>query len=133
MLLTLGVTLYTSRVVLNNLGVEDFGVYNVVGGIVTMMTFLSGAMSSATQRFLSFELGKKAIENVHNVFKMSINIHWLIILIVIFFAETVGLWFVNTQLVIPPERIGYISVLYSLFAVQCLGFLIMQRLLLMRK
>lgn len=121
MLLTLGVTLYTSRVVLNNLGVEDFGVYNVVGGIVTMMTFLSGAMSSATQRFLSFELGKKAIENVHNVFKMSINIHWLIILIVIFFAETVGLWFVNTQLVIPPERLVSANWVYqcALFSFCC--------------
>ena len=58
MLLTLGVTLYTSRVVLNNLGVEDFGIYNVVGGVVTMMAFLSGAMSSASQRFLAFELEK---------------------------------------------------------------------------
>ena len=58
MILTLVVTLYTSRVVLNVLGVEDFGIYNVIGGVVTMMAFLSGAMSSATQRFLSFELGK---------------------------------------------------------------------------
>ncbi|EFB7153453.1 MULTISPECIES: lipopolysaccharide biosynthesis protein [Enterobacterales] len=105
MLLTLGVTLYTSRVVLNNLGVEDFGIYNVVGGVVTMMAFLSGAMSSATQRFLSFELGKKDTEQLHNVFKMSINIHWLIIFIVVLIAETLGLWFVNTQLVIPSERL----------------------------
>ncbi|HFZ0415397.1 TPA: lipopolysaccharide biosynthesis protein [Escherichia coli] len=105
MLLTLGVTLYTSRVVLNNLGVEDFGIYNVVGGVVTMMAFLSGAMSSATQRFLSFELGKKDTEQLHNVFKMSINIHWLIIFIVVLIAETLGLWFVKTQLVIPSERL----------------------------
>lgn len=105
MLLTLGVTLYTSRVVLNSLGVEDFGIYNVVGGVVSMMAFLSGAMSSATQRFLSFEMGKNDTKQLHNVFKMSINIHWLIILIVVLIAETVGLWFVNTQLVIPPERL----------------------------
>lgn len=105
MLLTLGVTLYTSRVVLNNLGVEDFGIYNVVGGVVTMMAFLSGAMSSATQRFLAFELGKNNLEQLAKVFKMSLNIHWLIVLIVILVAQTLGLWFVNHQLVIPPERL----------------------------
>ena len=105
MLLTLGVTLYTSRVVLNNLGVQDFGIYNVVGGVVTMMAFLSGAMSSATQRFFSFELGKNDIQQLHNVFKMSINIHWLIVIIVVLIAESFGLWFVNNKLVIPPERL----------------------------
>ncbi|HDT5864439.1 oligosaccharide flippase family protein [Aeromonas hydrophila] len=105
MLLTLGATLYTSRVVLNNLGVEDFGIYNVVGGVVTMMAFLSGAMSSATQRFLAFELGKDNLEQLAKVFKMSLNIHWLIVLIVIFVAQTLGLWFVNHQLVIPPDRL----------------------------
>ncbi len=104
-LLTLGVTLYTSRVVLNNLGVEDFGIYNVVGGVVTMMAFLSGAMSSASQRFLAFELGKNNLEQLAKVFKMSLNIHWFIVLIVIFVAQTLGLWFVNTQLVIPPDRL----------------------------
>ncbi|MFG0454078.1 MATE family efflux transporter [Shewanella mangrovisoli] len=105
MVLTLGVTLYTSRVVLNSLGVEDFGIYNVVGGVVTMMSFLSGAMSSATQRFLSFELGKNDFKQLNNIFKMSINIHWLIILIVVLIAETLGLWFVNTQLMVPSERL----------------------------
>lgn len=105
MLLTLGVTLYTSRVVLNNLGVEDFGIYNVVGGVVTMMAFLSGAMSSATQRFLAFELGNNNFKQLAKVFKMSLNIHWLIVLMVIFVAQTLGLWFVNHQLVIPPERL----------------------------
>ena len=106
MLLILGVTLYTSRVVLNSLGVEDFGIYNVVGGVVTMMAFLSGAMSSATQRFLSFELGKDNFEQLAKVFKMSLNIHWLIVLLVLLAAQTLGLWFVNTQLVIPPDRLA---------------------------
>lgn len=106
MLLTLGITLYTSRVVLNNLGVEDFGIYNVVGGVVTMMAFLSGAMSSASQRFFAYELGRNNLEQLAKVFKMSLNIHWLIVLIVIFVAQTLGLWFVNTQLVIPPDRLA---------------------------
>ncbi|MFQ2665208.1 lipopolysaccharide biosynthesis protein [Aeromonas caviae] len=105
MILTLVVTLYTSRVVLNVLGVEDFGIYNVVGGVVTMMAFLSGAMSSATQRFLSFELGKGDVKQLDHVFKMSINIHLLVILIIVLLAETLGLWFVNAKLVIPVERI----------------------------
>ncbi|MEZ6930045.1 lipopolysaccharide biosynthesis protein [Aeromonas sp. S16(2024)] len=105
MVLTLGVTLYTSRVVLNSLGVEDFGIYNVVGGVVTMMAFLSGAMSSATQRFFSFELGQNNLEQLAKVFKMSLSIHWLIILMMVLLAQTLGLWFVNTHLVIPPERL----------------------------
>lgn len=104
MLLILGVTLYTSRVVLNALGVEDYGLYNVVGGVVTLFSFLSGAMSSATQRFFSFEIGRNDIPQLHNVFKMSFNIYVLIIVVVIIFAETLGLWFLNSQLVIPPER-----------------------------
>ena len=106
MILTLGVSLYTSRVVLNTLGVEDFGIYSIVGGVVTMMIFLSGAMSSATQRFLSFELGKNDTLQLHNVFKMSVNIHLLIVVIVVIVLETVGLWFLNTHLVIPAERLA---------------------------
>lgn len=121
MILTLGVTLYTSRVVLNSLGVEDFGIYNVVGGVVTMMAFLSGAMSSATQRFLSFELGKNDTQQLHNVFKMSLNIHWLIVLIVVVVAQTLGLWFINNQLVIPPERLVAANWVFqfSLFSFCC--------------
>lgn len=104
MILTMLVTLYTSRVVLNTLGVEDFGIFNVVGGIVVMFSFLNSAMSSATQRFLSFELGKKNLKQFTKVFSMSINIHALIALIIFVLAETIGLWFVNTYLVIPVER-----------------------------
>nr|WP_245531202.1 lipopolysaccharide biosynthesis protein [Bacteroides coprosuis] len=104
MILTMLVTLYTSRVVLNTLGVEDFGIFNVVGGIVVIFSFLNLAMSSATQRFLSFELGKKNLAQFARVFSMSINIHALIALIIFVLAETIGLWFVNTHLVIPTER-----------------------------
>lgn len=104
MLLTMAVSLYTSRIVLNTLGVEDFGIYNVVGGFVTMFAFLNSAMASATQRFLAFEIGKKDKIQLRNVFSMSINIHFLIAFIILIFAETVGLWFINTQLNIPAER-----------------------------
>ena len=121
MILTLGVTLYTSRVVLNNLGVEDFGIYNVVGGVVTMMAFLSGAMSSATQRFLAFELGKNDIPQLHNIFRMSLNIHFIIILIVVAVAQTLGLWFINNHLMIPPERLVAANWVFqfSLFSFCC--------------
>ncbi|MGV8114992.1 MAG: lipopolysaccharide biosynthesis protein [Lentimicrobium sp.] len=104
MLLTMAVSLYTSRIVLNTLGVEDFGIYNVVGGFVTMFAFLNSAMASASQRFLAFEIGKGDRIQLRNVFSMSIIIHFLIAFIVLIFAETVGLWFVNTQLNIADER-----------------------------
>ncbi len=104
MLLTMAVSLYTSRIVLNTLGVEDFGIYNVVGGFVTMFGFLNSAMASATQRFLSFEIGRNDNIQLRNVFSMSVNIHFIIAFVILIFAETVGLWFVNTQLTIPTER-----------------------------
>ena len=105
MILTMLVTLYTSRVVLNTLGVEDFGIFNVVGGIGVMFSVLNSAMSSATQRFLSFELGQNNKEQFTKVFSMSITIHALIALIIFVLAETIGLWFLNTHLVIPADRL----------------------------
>lgn len=105
MLLVMGVSLYTSRVVLKTLGVEDFGIYNVVGGIVTMFSFLNGAMTTGSQRFFSFELGKKDYLQLQRVFSMSVTIHLYIAIIILILSETVGLWFLNTQLNIPQNRI----------------------------
>ena len=99
------VSLYTSRVILATLGVKDFGVYNVVGGVVILFSFLNNAMSSATQRFLSFELGRDDMEQAGRVFGMSLLVHVCISAIVLLLAETVGLWFLNTKLNIPVERI----------------------------
>ncbi len=104
MLITMAVTLYTSRIVLNTLGVEDFGIYNVVGGIITMIGFLNSSMSAATQRFLSFEIGKKDENQLKKVFSMSVNIHLAIATLILVIAETIGLWFVNNQLNIPINR-----------------------------
>ena len=104
MLLTMGVSLYTSRVVLNTLGVEDFGIYNVVGGVVVMFSFLNSAMSSATQRYLSFALGQKDYSELKKLFSITVNIHLLIAFSIVVLAETVGLWFLNTELNIPAER-----------------------------
>ncbi len=121
MILTLSVGLYTSRLVLNLLGVEDFGIYSLIGGVVTIMTFLSGAMSSATQRFISFELAKGSTSRLNNIFKMIVNIHFLIVVVIILIVETLGLWFINTQLVIPVERLPAANVVFhcSLFSFCC--------------
>lgn len=104
MLLTMGISLYTSRIVLDTLGEVDFGIYNVVGGFVTMFTFISGAMSTATQRFLSFEIGKGEKGDVKALFSTSVMIHILLALIILVLAETVGLWFLNTQMNFPEGR-----------------------------
>lgn len=104
MLLTMAVTFYTSRVVLHTLGVVDYGIYNVVGGIVAMFGFLNGAMSSATQRYLTFELGRGDSERLKNVFITSMNIHILMSVLVFVLAETVGLWFMCHEMKIPDDR-----------------------------
>ena len=104
MLLTMIVSLYTSRVVLNTLGVDNYGIYNVVGGIVTMFTFINSSMASATQRFLTYELGCEENGNLHQIFNNSIFIHFIISLIVILFSETIGLWFLYNKMIIPLER-----------------------------
>ena len=104
MLLTMAVSLYTSRVVLQTLGVEDYGIYGVVGGVVTMFTFINTAMSSATMRFMAFELGSGNSEKLHRVFCTSVGIHALISLIIFLLAETVGLWFLDTHMTIPEAR-----------------------------
>jgi O-antigen/teichoic acid export membrane protein len=114
MLLTMAVTLYTSRVVLATLGVEDFGIYHLVGGFITVLGFLHGAMSSATQRFLSFEIGKPGTAGISNIFSMSMNIHLLIAAGILLVGETAGLWFVSTQLTIPPERMAAAQWVYHL-------------------
>jgi O-antigen/teichoic acid export membrane protein len=105
MLLTMVVALYTSRIVLQTLGVDDFGIFNVVAGFVTMLGFLNSAMSSATQRFLAFEIGKLGTKDVSSIFSMSMNIHIIIAIFVCLLGETVGLWFVQTQMSIPVERL----------------------------
>ncbi len=106
MLLSTVVSLYTSRVVLQTLGVEDFGIYGVVGGIVAMFSFLNSTMAGATSRFLTFEMGKGDKERLKDTFSSALIIHIGIALLVLILAETVGLWFLNNKLVIPEGRMG---------------------------
>jgi O-antigen/teichoic acid export membrane protein len=106
MLLSTVVSLYTSRVVLQVLGVEDYGVYGVVGGVVAMFSFLNSSMAGATSRFLTFEMGKGDKERLKATFSSALIIHIGIALLVFILAETVGLWFLNNKLVIPEGRMG---------------------------
>lgn len=104
MIFTMGISLYTSRVVLRTLGVEDYGIYNVVAGVVSMFAFLSGTMAGSTQRFLTFEIGAGDNDKLHRVFCTSVIIHLIIAAIILVLAETVGFWFLNTQMNIPETR-----------------------------
>ena len=104
MLLIMAVTLYTSRVVLEVLGVEDFGIYNVVGGVVTMLGFINSSLSGATSRFITFELGRGNDGNLKKVFRCAVSVHYLLAIVILFLGETIGLWFVLEKMVIPPER-----------------------------
>ncbi len=106
MLLTMGVSLYTSRVILNALGVEDYGIYNVVGGVVAMFGILSGSLSSAISRFITFELGKGDIDKLKRIFCTSVNIQVILIAIITILMETIGIWFLNNKMVIPEGRLA---------------------------
>ena len=104
MFFMMGIALYTSRVVLNTLGVEDYGIYNVVGGLVSMFGLLNGSMSSATQRYITFELGKGDSKALNKIFSLSLQIHALIAIVTVLLIESVGLWFLYNKMTIPPER-----------------------------
>lgn len=103
-LVTMVVGLYTSRVVLNVLGVDDYGLYNVVGGVVAMFSILTATLSQAISRYFTFELGKENSNRLHIIFCTGVNIQLLMSVIVIFIAEIGGVWFLNAKMNIPPDR-----------------------------
>lgn len=113
MFITLIIGLYTSRVVLASLGFEDYGLYNVVGGIIAMFGFLNGAMTNTTSRYITFYLGKKDVKRLQEVFSTTFYIHALIALIIVVLGETVGLWYVYNKLVIPDGRFDAAIWLYQ--------------------
>ena len=104
MLITMGVALYTSRVVLKVLGIDDYGLYNIIGGIVVLLAIVSNSMRSATQRFITFELGRGNVHQVCEAFSMSMIAHFIIGAVVILIGETIGLWYVQSRLNIPEGR-----------------------------
>lgn len=119
MLFTMGVSFFTSRVILQALGVEDYGIYNVVGGFVTMFTFLNGGMVASTQRYLNFEIGRGDEKQLSKVFSTALQIHALIALVIILLSETIGLWFLCGKLVIPVERMNAAIWVYQCSVVSC--------------
>lgn len=123
MLLLMLVSLYTSRVVLDKLGIIDFGIYNVVGGIVAMLGFLNSAMANAVQRYLSFEIGKGVENRVNHIFNIALFAHFCIASIVFILMEVFGVWYLNTYMNIPLERLSaanwvlQCSILITLFSI----------------
>lgn len=114
MFFAMGVSFYTSRVVLDTLGVIDYGVWNVVAGVIAMFSFLNTSMATATSRFLMFELGKDSKEGVQKVFSSACTIHLLVAIFVLIFGETIGLWFLQNKLVIPEERLFAANIVYQI-------------------
>ena len=107
------VSLYTSRVILKTLGVEDYGIYNVVGGFVSMFGFLNTAMSATTQRYITYSLGTENTAQLNKVFSNCVMTHILIALIVLLFAESVGLWFLFNKMIIPESRMTAAFVVFQ--------------------
>ena len=119
MLFTMGISLFTSRVILQTLGVEDYGISSVVGGVISMFTFINAAMVSSTQRYLNFELVRGDANQLRSVFSTSLQIHALIALAIIVLSETVGLWFLNEKLVIPEARMHAAMWVYQCSILSC--------------
>ncbi len=113
MMVVMIINLYTVRLVLNALGAEDYGINNVVAGVITMLMSVSSVLSTATLRYYSYSIGENKLERLRNIFSTSLNIYALLSFIVIILGETVGLWFVNTQLVIPAERMNAANWIYQ--------------------
>ena len=118
------ISLFTSRVVLNALGIENYGIYNVVGGVVAMFSLISGSLSSSISRFITFELGKRNIEKLKVIFSTSMNIQIGLSLIVLLLGEVIGGWFLNTHMNIPEERMEAANwVLHCSLIMFCIGLL----------
>lgn len=119
MLYSLVISLFTARVVLNALGAVDYGIYNVVGSVVSMFVFLRTAMGNSTHRFVAFALGKGDQQQLHEVFSTSIIIHFVIGIAIVVLAETIGLWFLHHKMVIPEERMVAAQWCYQFSVLTC--------------
>ena len=114
MFIMMGVSLYTSRVVLQTLGVDDFGLYNIVGGVAVLFSVFNSSLAGSTQRFLNYEMGRDDVSAVNKVFGCSIMLHIILCVVLIILAETIGLWYVNTYLNVPFGRYDASRIVYQL-------------------
>ena len=133
MLLIMLVSLYTSRVILKTLGVEDFGLYNIIGGIIILFSFFNSAVTSATQRFLSFELGRKKLDSFQKIINLSLLTYIALSLIIIFLSETIGLWFLNNKMTIPDNKLYEANWVFQLSILTFILGLLAARWILYRK
>lgn len=114
MLLVMGIGLYTVRAILDILGVVDYGIYNVVGGVVTMFAFMNRTLSTSSQRYFSIALAKDEKEDLKRVFSLNLTVFLILGMIILVLLETVGLWFVNNKMTIPADRMKAANVVYQL-------------------
>lgn len=105
MLVMMLISFYTARVTLNALGVDDYGINNVVGGLVSMFSILSSSLSAATSRFMTYGLGQGNLDNLKKIFSTTVNIHLILAVVVVIAVESVGVWFLNHKMIIPQSRI----------------------------
>ncbi|OYX86363.1 MAG: hypothetical protein B7Y83_01545 [Flavobacteriales bacterium 32-34-25] len=120
MAITMFISLYATRLVLAALGVADFGLFNVVGGVIAMLGFLNSSMAAATQRFMSFAQGAGDLEKVKRIFNMSTLLHWGIALLILLVLEIAGYFFINGILNIAPERLGVAKIIYQFMVISTL-------------
>lgn len=118
-LFTMLIGLYTSRVILSTLGETDYGIYSIVGGIVALSSFFRFAIGNAIQRYINFELGKNNKDAVNKIFCISFEAQFFICALIVLLGETIGLWFVNTQLNIPSDRMTATNWVYQLSILTC--------------
>ena len=119
MIFVLLVSLYTVRAILDLLGVEDYGTYNVIGSVVGMFTFLNGTLATSSQRFFSVALARNDYEELNKTFCLNITVFGLFVIILLIIAETIGLWLVNTKLTIPSERLFAANIVYQFSIIAC--------------
>ena len=122
MMLTMIISLYTSRVILQVLGVDDYGIYQAVGGIVGFLSFINNALSTGSSRFITFGLGEGNFQKLKNIFSTTLTAHICLAFLIVLLAETVGLWFLHNKLIIAPERLNaaefvfHLSILTAFFS-----------------
>lgn len=114
MLVLMGISLYTVRITLDILGVEDYGIYNVIAGVVSIFSFIKGSLATSSQRYFSIELAKGDMQSLNKQFCLNLTVFFFLSLIILIFLETIGLYFVNTKLVIPQNRLYAANVIYQL-------------------
>jgi len=121
MMFTMVISLFTSRIILQKLGVDDYGIYQAVGGVVGFLSFINGALSTGSSRFLTYALGEGNVEKIKRTFSTTLNIHILIAILIVIVAETIGLWFLYHKMVIAPDRLSaaiytyHLSILTAVF------------------